>query len=140
IYADREMFARAGPQWERLARLEPGKSQGYLEAATVYWDYFRFDDALRVMAAGRKQFANPTLYAYEAGAVYENKRELRTAVEAYVRGARAAAGRSPARSRLLELARRREHEGRLDEVRGGLAACCCLSDYHTSLGRRLPDT
>ena len=122
IYADREMFARAGPQWERLARLEPGKSQGYLEAATVYWDYFRFDDALRVMAAGRKQFANPTLYAYEAGAVYENKREMRKAVEEYVRGARAAAGRSPARSRLLELARRPEHQALVEEVTAGLAS------------------
>ena len=106
IYADREMFNRSRPYWNRVAQVEPGNPKGYLEAATVFWDYYLFDDTLRLINEGRKKFANPALYAYEAGAVYENKRDFPRAVEEYVKGALAGEGQSPARARLLELARR----------------------------------
>ena len=36
IYADRELFSRAKPVWERIAHVQPGVSSGYLEAATVF--------------------------------------------------------------------------------------------------------
>jgi len=39
IYADRELFAKAAPYWERIPRVSPGEAGGYLEAATIYWDY-----------------------------------------------------------------------------------------------------
>ncbi len=106
IYADREMFDRARPYWNRIAEIEPGKADGYLEAATVFWDYFLFDDALRLMAEGRKRLANPALYSYEAGAIYENRRDYARAVQEYVKGALAESAASNARGRLLELARR----------------------------------
>jgi cellulose synthase operon protein C len=102
-YADRELYERARPYWNRIAAIEPGRADGYLEAATVFWDYFLYDDALRLMEAGRAKLANPALYAYEAGAVYENKRNYARAVEEYAKGAQAG---SRARSRLVQLARR----------------------------------
>ena len=83
----------------------------YLEAATVFWDYFQFDDALRLLAEGRRKLSDPTLYAYQAGAIYENRGDYDRAIEEYVKGALAIGGAgtegaSPARSRLLQLARR----------------------------------
>jgi hypothetical protein len=47
IYADRDQFTRGAPYWERISHVDPGQSGGYLEAATIYWDYYDFDDALR---------------------------------------------------------------------------------------------
>jgi hypothetical protein len=38
IYSDRELFAQAAPYWERIPKVAPGESGGYLEAATIYWD------------------------------------------------------------------------------------------------------
>ena len=48
IYADREQFVKAAPYWERIPQVAPGQSGGYLEAATIYWDYFDFDNAMRL--------------------------------------------------------------------------------------------
>jgi len=105
IYADREQFALAAPYWERIPQVSPGQSNGYLEAATIYWDYFDFENALRLLSKGRERLGDPNLYAYEAGAIYENQRDYPKAVDEYVKGALAATG-SSAEQRLLQLARR----------------------------------
>jgi tetratricopeptide (TPR) repeat protein len=105
VLADRELFARAAPYWERMATIRPGEPQAYLNPATVFWDYYNFDDALRLLDEGRSKLHNPSLYSYEAGAIYENERDYAKAVEEYVRGS-LANNDSRARSRLLELAHR----------------------------------
>ena len=93
IHADRERYDRARAYWDRLPDIEPGNPAGYLEAATVFWDYYQFDDALRIIAQGRTKLRDPALYAYEAGAIYEGLRQPERAIDEYVRGALAAAGR-----------------------------------------------
>ncbi len=105
IYADRELFSQAAPYWERIPQVAPGRSSGYLDAATIYWDYFDFNNALRLLNHGRARLSDPNLYAYEEGAIYENQRDYPRAIEEYVKGALAAPG-SSAESRLLQLARR----------------------------------
>jgi cellulose synthase operon protein C len=87
IYADREQFTRARPVWNRMTTVEAGRTDAWLDSATVFWDYFLFDDAFRVISAARKRFENPALFAYQAGAIHENKRQYASAVEQYVAGA-----------------------------------------------------
>jgi tetratricopeptide (TPR) repeat protein len=106
IYADREMFAKARPYWNRVPGLEPGNSDSFLESATVFWDYFLFGDALRVINEARQKFSNPALFAYQAGAVYEGRREFGRAVGEYLKGALSSAGDSASRARLLRLVKR----------------------------------
>jgi tetratricopeptide (TPR) repeat protein len=105
VLADRELFARAGPYWERMATVRPREPQAYLDPATVYWDYYDFNDALRLLNEGRTKLQNPALYRYEEGAIYENQRDYAKAIGEYVHGA--LQGKDDrARNRLLELARR----------------------------------
>jgi predicted Zn-dependent protease len=106
IYADRDLLAEAAPYWERIPQVAPGQSDGYLEAATIYWDYYDFGNALRLLGEGRKKLNDDNLFSYEAGAIYENQRDYPRAIEEYIKGAVAAGVESPAGSRLLELARR----------------------------------
>ena len=106
IYADRELFAKASPYWDRIPTIVPGQPGGYLEAATIYWDYFDFDNALRLLNEGRKKLADENLYSYEAGAIYENQRDYPRAVAEYIKGALAEPANSPADLRLMQLARR----------------------------------
>lgn len=106
IYSDRELFAQAAPYWERIPKVAPGESGGYLEAATIYWDYFDFENAQRWLEEGRKKLGDDTLYGYEAGAILENKRDYPRAIHEYAKAALAAGAESPAANRLLELARR----------------------------------
>jgi predicted Zn-dependent protease len=106
IYLDRELFSEAAPYWERIPKVAPGESGGYLEAATIYWDYYDFDNALRLLEEGRKKLGDQALYGYEAGAIYEGKRDYPHAIHEYANAALAAGGESPALNRLLDLARR----------------------------------
>ena len=106
IYSDRGLFSLAAPYWERIPKVAPGNSGGYLEAATIYWDYYDFDNALRVLGEGRKALRDESLYGYEEGAIYEGKREYPQAIHEYANAALGANGESPALERLLELARR----------------------------------
>lgn len=121
-FSDRELFDRAAPFWERMPTVEPGKSEGYLEAATVFWDYYRFDDALRLMEEGREKLGKHELYAYEAGAVHENRRDYEAALREYLKGALADDGYSSARSRFLRLARRSAHRDLTDQMTADLVS------------------
>src|SRR5581483_11144777 len=91
--------------WERIPKIAPGQPDGYLQAATIYWDYFDFDNALRLLNNGRQRLSSPNLYAYEAGAIYENERDYARAIDEYVKGAITSPG-SSAELRLLQLAGR----------------------------------
>ena len=106
IYADREMFAKSRPYWNRVPGLEPGNPDAFLDSATVFWDYFLYGDTLRIINDARKKFSNPALFAYEAGAVYEGERDYKRAVGEYLSGALVASADSPARARLLRLVKR----------------------------------
>ena len=103
--AEREHFDRAGGYWNRIVETEPSKPDVYLEAASVFWDYYRYDDALRLLDEGRTRLANPSLFAYEEGAIRENQRNYERAILEYAKGAIAQSG-SNAEQRLLALARR----------------------------------
>ncbi len=116
IYADREMFAKARPYWNRVPKLEPGNPDADLQSATVFWDYFLFGDTLRVIGDARKKFAKPALFAYEAGAVYEGQRDYSRAVGEYLKGALASGEDSPARSRVLQLAKRSNLRDAIDRA------------------------
>jgi Tfp pilus assembly protein PilF len=104
IFADRELFGRARAFWERIPAEQPGKPEAYLDVATVYWDYYRYNDALRWIAAARKKFDDAALFAYQAGAIYEGQRDYESAVREYVGGA--LQGENAANYRLLQLSNR----------------------------------
>ncbi|MBZ5569275.1 MAG: hypothetical protein LAN64_15665 [Acidobacteriia bacterium] len=115
IYADRELFAKATPYWNKMVETEPGLQAGYLDAATVYWDYFDFDNALRLLNEGRAKLGRPDLYAYEEGAIYEGKRAYPQAVAEYVKGALGREGGS-AQARLQQLATRASYRDLVEEA------------------------
>ena len=112
IYADRDELDRAAPVWNAVLRIEPGKPDSYLSAATVFWDYYRFDDALRLIADGRRKLGKPELFAYEDGAIEEGRRDYAAAVHQYAAGAMA--GDERAEERLLKLAARKPMEPVVD--------------------------
>jgi hypothetical protein len=104
LHADDEKFEPAAKWWNRVPAVAPGKPDGYLQAATVFWDYYRYDDALRLMEEGRAKTGNPAAFAYEAGAIQETKRNYDAALREYAKGAMA--GAQNAEQRLLVLAKR----------------------------------
>ncbi len=122
IYADRDLFRKAAPYWNRIPTVVPGQPGGYLEAASIYWDYFDFDMALRVLTEGRQNLGDDNLYSYEAGAIYENRRDYPHAVSEYIKGALAGGANSSADLRLLNLARRPKLRDLIDHETAKLVA------------------
>ena len=126
IYADSQssalsvsaqaQLAAASPYWRRIPTIHPGQPDGYLQSATIFWDYFQFDDALAQIAAARKQFHNPALYGYEAGAIAENKNTPAQAVAEYVTASVAYPSNPSARARLLTLASRSAYTSLIEEA------------------------
>ena len=115
-------LAQAEPYWQRIPTVHPGTPDGYLQAATVFWDYFEFDRALGEIEAARKQFHKPMLYGYEAGAIYENKRDAVHAVAEYVVAASADGSSSDAEARLLILSERPVYGALVDAATAKVAA------------------
>jgi cellulose synthase operon protein C len=110
IFADRGQYAQAARYWNRLPLTDPGMPDGYLEASTVFWDYFQFNDALRLISQGRKVLGNQSLYAYEAGAIYENDSDMPRAIDEYVKAVLetpTTGSNGLAQARLIKLARRK---------------------------------
>ena len=120
IYADagaagtpgHEDLAAAEPYWRRMTDVAPGLKDGYLQAATIFWDYFEFDKALEEIQSARVKFHDATLFGYEAGAICEGKRDSRCAVNEYTNAA--IAGNDDARERLLTLSTREDFAGQVN--------------------------
>ena len=120
IYAEQERFTRARTFWDRMPSAQPGKPQAYLDAATVYWDYYRYDDALRWLATARTKFKDRALYAYQAGAIYEGKRDYRRAIGEYLAGA--LHGDYAANRRLMRLASRAQTRDLVEQATAAAVA------------------
>ncbi len=118
--ADRELFTRARTYWERMPSAQPGRREAWLDTATVYWDYYQYNDALRWIAAARKRFNDAALFAYQAGAIYEGKRDYPAAVREYVAGA--LEGENPCNSRLIRLLSRPQAHDLVDRATAAAAA------------------
>jgi tetratricopeptide (TPR) repeat protein len=83
IQAELGDYARARGEWEQLIDLGRGEPETYLETATVYWDYFQYVDALRVIHQLRAQANDLTLYAFQAGAILEAQHQPSAALSEY---------------------------------------------------------
>lgn len=106
IYADRDRLAEAAPYWVRMGDVRPGESDGYLQSATVFWDYFDFASAQAQLEKGKSHLNEPALFGYQEGAIAESRGDLPAAVRAYTASAVTDNPSSESRDRLLALARR----------------------------------
>jgi cellulose synthase operon protein C len=85
IFAELADYKRAGKEWEQLLSLGVREKQVYLDTATVYWDYFQYDDAMRTINRLRDNFQDKDLYAFQMGAILEAKHRTHEAIAEYVK-------------------------------------------------------
>lgn len=109
IAAELGDYDRAKVSWDKIAALTSGENDGYLATASVFWDYFRFDDALRTIAELRLRRHRDDLFAFQAGAVLESAGRPADSFLEYLKAIRGSAPREDelrAKRRLAELAAR----------------------------------
>jgi tetratricopeptide (TPR) repeat protein len=109
VFADMSDFARARQVWDTILTNELGVSNTYLEVASIYWDYYQYDDAIRVINNYRDNTGDKTALAYKMGAIYEGKNDWKRAINEYVSVlAEPGVGKDVAVKRLVQLAPRRD--------------------------------
>ncbi|MEK7831086.1 MAG: hypothetical protein AAB401_08375 [Acidobacteriota bacterium] len=86
VFAELGDYKRAAAEWEKLLKLGAGDEATFLETATVYWDYFQYDDALRVLKTIRRQKQDDSLYAFQVAALFEAQHKSGEAMAEYVKG------------------------------------------------------
>lgn len=84
-FADLEQYDLAKNAWQRILAIDPYNPERYLEVATILWDYYLFDDALATIETIRQLKKDPNLFAYEAGAIQESKRNYEKAIAEYAK-------------------------------------------------------
>ncbi|MEP6922982.1 MAG: hypothetical protein ABI954_00840, partial [Pyrinomonadaceae bacterium] len=85
IQAELGNYPLARAEWQKLIETGQGDPETYLETATVFWDYFQYEDAFTTIKKLREQTNDDSLYAFEAGAVLEAKHNLPAALAEYVK-------------------------------------------------------
>ena len=105
IQAELGDYTGARAEWERLIALGRGRPETYFDTATIYWDYFQYDDALRTIRTLRRQTNDETLYAFQAGVILEAKHQFREALSEYIK---ALADNDDAYERASDVARARK--------------------------------
>ncbi|MDQ3800771.1 MAG: tetratricopeptide repeat protein, partial [Acidobacteriota bacterium] len=85
IFAELGDYEKARGEWEKLIATAQGDREIYLETASVYWDYFQYEDALRTIKTLREKFADRALYAFEAGAILEALQRRDEAIGEYIK-------------------------------------------------------
>jgi tetratricopeptide (TPR) repeat protein len=114
IFAELGDFDRAKREWDSLLTNERGVPETYLEVASIHWDYYRYDDAIRTLQELRKTTGDATAYAYQMGALQEERRRIDDALAEYVAALEAVGqGRDQAVKRLTQLAARRDYAERI---------------------------
>ncbi|MBA4183142.1 MAG: hypothetical protein H0X49_03925, partial [Acidobacteria bacterium] len=118
IQAELGDYEKASESWEKLILTARGTREVYLEAATVYWDYYQFERARQTIGKLREKEKDETLYAFETGAIYEGEKNEIAAVDEYVKALdtmrRDEEQKSKAQKRLAGLARKTQLAGVID--------------------------
>ncbi|MBP7867770.1 MAG: hypothetical protein KA419_17710 [Acidobacteria bacterium] len=70
--------------WKKVLEIYPADEEKWKEIATVYWDYFDFDEAEKVLREIRAKTGKKDLFAFEIGALLQSKGKTREAMEEYL--------------------------------------------------------
>ncbi len=139
IYAELGEYEKARKQWEKLIATAKGDKEIYLETATVYWDYFQYDDALETITTLRKKFGDDTLYAFETGAIFEARHKKIEAIGEYVKAldaTRDETQKEKAIKRLTTLSVREKRETDQDKSKNNKFENIIASAFSRELGKR----
>ncbi|MBN1755546.1 hypothetical protein JW877_04950 [bacterium] len=78
-------FEEAFPKWNQLLLIRKGSPDSYLELATLYWDYYQFNQALATFMLCRETFNDHSLFAKQLAAVYESQEDYQNALLEYIK-------------------------------------------------------
>lgn len=70
--------------WRPILDTDKGNPERVTELATLFWDYGHMKEALEVVERGRERLGRPRFFAFEAGVLREENRDIGGAVREYL--------------------------------------------------------
>jgi cellulose synthase operon protein C len=119
IFAELGSYEKSREEWEKLIETATGSREVYLDTATVYWDYYQYEDALRTIRELREKVKDDALYAFECGAILESQHKKSEAFGEYVKaldGSRDEEQKEKAENRLTTLVLREKENTQAIDV------------------------
>lgn len=115
IFAELGLYEKSREEWEKTIETATGSREIYRDTATVYWDYYQYDDALRTIRNLREKTGDTALYAFECGAILESQHKKNAAFGEYVKAldsSRDEEQKEKAKNRLTTLVTREKENAR----------------------------
>ncbi|MBN2541232.1 hypothetical protein JXI42_00040 [bacterium] len=85
ILVEMGKFEEAFSKWNQMLFIARGDRNLYLELATLYWDYYQFEQSLSTFQHCREVFDDGRLFGKQVAAVYESDDDYENALREYVK-------------------------------------------------------
>lgn len=68
----------------KITAIDPENNDNYIELATIYWDYYRYDEGLAVLAERRRAAASEFIFGREIASLFELNGSIEVAIPEYI--------------------------------------------------------
>lgn len=106
IFAEAGKYPDANAEWQRIISTAAGERDSYLETASVQWDYYQYEEALKTIERTRAAFKNKTMFAFEAGSIRESLGDRTGALREFIYALKDPDKEYQSREHLVRLAKR----------------------------------
>lgn len=68
----------------KITAIDPENNDNYIELATIYWDYFKYDEGLAVLAERRRRSGSGFIFGREIAGLFELNGSIEVAIPEYI--------------------------------------------------------
>ena len=84
LLASMNRWPEAETYFKKLIQIDPENNDNYLELATIYWDYFKYDEGLGVLTLRRGKASAEFVFGREIAGLFELTDSVEVAVPEYI--------------------------------------------------------
>ncbi|HOD41172.1 MAG TPA: hypothetical protein PKL57_11490, partial [Candidatus Wallbacteria bacterium] len=77
-------WAEAEAFFSKITSIDPENNDNYVELATIYWDYFKYDEGLAVLADRRRKAGSDFIFGREIASLFELNGSIEVAIPEYI--------------------------------------------------------
>lgn len=122
IFAEAGKYPDANAEWQRIISIAAGDRDSYLETASVQWDYYQYEEALKTIEKTRAALKNKTMFAFEAGSIRESLGDRTGALREFISALKDPEKEYQSRGHLVRLAKRANDPAMFDSAFREVAA------------------
>ncbi|HOT76792.1 MAG TPA: hypothetical protein PK467_13470, partial [Candidatus Wallbacteria bacterium] len=77
-------WSEADAFFSQITSIDPENNDNYVELATIYWDYFKYEEGLAVLAERRRKASSDFIFGREIANLFELNGSIEVAIPEYI--------------------------------------------------------